>query len=408
MSILFIYPPTNFQDKNATPISGFSPPLGILYLGAILKNGGHEVYVIDAEAERLSLKQLTQRIKSINPEIIGLTCLTYTVESCKSIISEIKKNIDAYIVIGGPHSTVAPETSFELGADAYVVGEAEMIIKRIITEKPRGVIHANEVRDINVLPFPDRSLVENVKYGKYFGEKAGNMTAILTSRGCKHNCAFCSRPRNLCFRVRSPKNIVQELKEIDSMGFDSVWLADNDFISDPTNVIKISRLIKKEKLKFNFFGSARVGIPSKTLYKSMKNMGVGSLSYGVESLNPTILRWYNKTKFPEKWSNHLRKTLNLCHENGIIFIGNLIFGAPMETIQDMEYSIEFLDKYKADRLQGNILLYLIGSPIWRWAVNIGKIKPNQYIVSAPEAGLTPYSYEELNELCMLCAERRNT
>ena len=403
-SVFFIYPPISFSKKSA--LSAYSPPLGALYLGTILKNEGYEVHVIDVEAEQLSLKQLIKRVKSIDPEFVGLTCLTYTLESCKTIIKEIRRVTNSYIAVGGPHTAVAPKESLkELGADAYIIGEAESIIKKIVKEKPRGIIYAEEIQNINSIPFPDRSLVKRVKYGIFYGFKVGeDMTGILTTRGCKYGCTYCNRPKKLDFRVRSPENILQELKEIDRMGIRSIWLADDNFTNDPKTVIKIARLIKREKLKFNFFGQARVDISSEALYKSMRDMGVTALSYGVESLKPEIIRWYNKTKYPEKWPAYVRKTLNLCDKYGIIFLGSLIFGAPMETKEDMEYSIEFLEKNGADLINGNVLLYLVGSAIWNSARKAGEIDTNQFMVSAPEAGLTPYSCEELNELCIRCTD----
>ncbi|MCS7132033.1 MAG: cobalamin B12-binding domain-containing protein, partial [Hadesarchaea archaeon] len=68
-TVLFIYPPVSFQD--ISPLAAYSPPLGILYLGTILKNKGHEVHVIDVEAEHLSLSQVIKRVESIDPEVIG-------------------------------------------------------------------------------------------------------------------------------------------------------------------------------------------------------------------------------------------------------------------------------------------------------------------------------------------------
>ena len=76
----------------------------------------------------------------------------------------------------------------------------------------------------------------------------------------------------------------------------------------------------------------------------------------------------------------------------------------METKEDMEYSIEFLEKNGADLINGNILLYLVGSAIWYSARNAGKISADQLMISAPEAGLTPYSYEELREMCIRCTD----
>jgi radical SAM superfamily enzyme YgiQ (UPF0313 family) len=97
--------------------------------------------------------------------------------------------------------------------------------------------------------------------------------------------------------------------------------------------------------------------------------------------------------------------LALCEEHGIGFLGSLIFGAPMEKIGDMEHSIEFLHSKGADIINGNILLYLVGSKIWQRAVRDGRIDPDQYMVSAPGAGLTPYTTEDLTDLCWQCTER---
>lgn len=403
-SVLFIYPPVSFTERSA--LSAYSPPLGALYLATILKNDGHEVHVIDAEAEQLSLEALVRRVESIDPEVIGLTCLTFTLDSCKAIIREVRKATDAYVVVGGPHISVAPrETLGELGADAYVIGEAESVIKQVVSEKPQGVINPKEVRNIDTIPFPDRSLIENIEYGVFYGLRIGkNMTGILTTRGCLYGCAYCNRPKKLGFRPRSPRNILQELKEIDRMGIKSVWIADDNFTNAPKNVMKLARLIKREKLKFNFYGQARVDVPSESLFKSMKEMGVTALSFGVESLKPEVIQWYNKTEKPQKWSEYVKKTLELCNKHGIIFLGSLIFGAPMESKEDMEYSIEFLERNGADLINGNVLLYMVGSAIWHSAVREGKIKPNQFIVPASEVGLTPYSYEELKELCMRCTD----
>jgi hypothetical protein len=52
-SVLFIYPPISFKENSS--LSAYSPPLGALYLGTVLKSKGHDVHVVDADAERLSI-----------------------------------------------------------------------------------------------------------------------------------------------------------------------------------------------------------------------------------------------------------------------------------------------------------------------------------------------------------------
>ncbi len=407
-SVLFIYPPISFDERSS--LSGYCPPLGALYLGAILKDSGHDVSVIDVEAEGLTESQLTERVKSIDPDVVGLTCLTFTLDSCRRIIGAVRRETDAYVAVGGAHVLAAPGDSLaKLGADVCVTGEAETIITRIVEERPKGIVHGGEVPDIDSLPFPDRSLVEDIHYGSFYGLRFGkNMTGILTTRGCRYGCAYCNRPNKSSYRARSPKNILEELREIDRMGYDSVWLIDDNFTNDPDNVVKLGRLMKREKLKFHFFGQARIDNPSRTLYQAMHDMGVVGISYGVESLNPEVVSWYNKTHHPEKWSEYVEKSLALCEEHGIVSLGSLIFGAPMEKMEDMEHSIEFLHSKGADIINGNILLYLVGSKIWQRAVRDGKIDPDQHVVSAPEAGLTPYTTENLTDLCWQCTERSKT
>jgi radical SAM superfamily enzyme YgiQ (UPF0313 family) len=403
-SVLLIYPPLSFEERAA--LSAYAPPLGILYLASVLEGAGHRVRVVDAEAERLSLEELGRIMEEERPEVVGITCLTLTLDSCKRIVREARRRCRAYVVVGGPHISVCPpELLGEIGADAYVVGEAEGEILRIVEERPRGLIRASEPQDLDSLPLPARRLVEHVEYGQFYGMKMlGKVTGILTTRGCRYGCTYCNRPKKLGFRARSPRSLLEELKLLDREGFDSIWIADDNFTNDPRRVIKLAELMKEEGLKFHFFGQARVDTPSRALYRAMREMGVLALSYGVESVVPRVVRWYAKTPHPERWPEYVRRTLELCKEHDIIFLGSLIFGAPMETREDMERSIEFLERGGADFINGNILLYMVGSAIWNWARREGKLRPDQFVATAPELGLTPYSREELQELCNRCAD----
>lgn len=403
MRAVFIYPPISFKEEN--PSSGFTPPLGALYMATILQNHGHEAHVIDANAEQLTLNKLKRRVESLDPDMIGLTCLTFNLEACQEIINTLRKNLDTYTVVGGPHtSAVPPEHLRLMGADAYVINEGESVIKDIIEKKPKGIIHAPEIKDINKIPFPDRTLLDDVKYGKVFGLDlwSGKATAILTSRGCKYACTFCNRPKKQCFRSRSPKNILGELKEIDKMGYSAVEIVDDNFTNDPENVVELARLIKREKLELDFIGEGRIDAASDKLYKSMKEMGMAAVSHGVESVKPEIIKWYNKTDKPEKWPKYIKKTLDLCEKYNLICLESLIFSAPMESKEDMRYSIDFLIENGADFVNGNVLMFLVGSPIWHWARKLDKVKPDQYVSTAPEIGLTPYTQEEIQEMCDMC------
>ena len=92
--------PTSIDDK-------LDEPLGLLYLGAVLENNGHQVEILDFYKERNAIEQLKQSMKS--SDLIGIT-VNYndykTVADISRIIKELDPNIP--LVIGGPHCCYHP------------------------------------------------------------------------------------------------------------------------------------------------------------------------------------------------------------------------------------------------------------------------------------------------------------
>ena len=86
------------------------PPLGLLYLGGILEQDGHEVEVLDFNMENVTKEQLRNVITS--SDAVGMTVYSYDYKSAQNISSMIK-DIDTNIplVIGGPHCTFIQEKS---------------------------------------------------------------------------------------------------------------------------------------------------------------------------------------------------------------------------------------------------------------------------------------------------------
>ncbi len=62
--------------STAARASVLYPPLGLCYLASSIKNSGHEVKIIDAEIERLDIKEVVEEAKKHSPNIIGITSTT--------------------------------------------------------------------------------------------------------------------------------------------------------------------------------------------------------------------------------------------------------------------------------------------------------------------------------------------
>jgi len=79
MKISLIYPYISVTERYGADIGdigGRQAPLGILYLSSFLKKLGHDVQLIDAEAERLSDESVVGRLESFRPDCVGISITT--------------------------------------------------------------------------------------------------------------------------------------------------------------------------------------------------------------------------------------------------------------------------------------------------------------------------------------------
>ena len=125
MEIILINPPF----KTSFP----QPPLGLVFIAAILEKEGHKVNIIDAQALGIDENQVAQI--SAKADVIGITSMTPTFNSAVNVAKAIRKvNSSCFIIMGGPHATVLPEKTLEdvKEVDAIVIGEGEKTIIELI------------------------------------------------------------------------------------------------------------------------------------------------------------------------------------------------------------------------------------------------------------------------------------
>ena len=87
MKIILILTPARPGEKRKFT----APPLGLLYLGAYVKNAGHEVSVIDADVEGYTLDELAEKITAAKADLIGITVMTTFAANVLNLCRQIKK-----------------------------------------------------------------------------------------------------------------------------------------------------------------------------------------------------------------------------------------------------------------------------------------------------------------------------
>lgn len=422
MNFLLIYPPTEpFFITRARVFYGLSPPLGLLYIAKILENEGDNVQILDYSAQAYDEQTLVTHVRSA--DVVGITALSPSWNEVQNLITHIKQqDTDIPIIIGGPHCTLLPEQSLaESQATLSIQGDGELVISDIkkaldnkkdfseipglVYRTPNGIKHGPPpqlISNLDTIPFPARHLVKQNVYGREYNPhlNAGEFTSIITSRGCPYVCSFCSRGSISMqrYRIRSPENIIDELREIRHQGYKHVLFSDDCF---PTNTRQAKMLfdaIIKENLDLKFSVTAtRVDLADKELYEKMRRAGVTHMQFGLESGNQDVLDFYQKRTTIET----IRKAVHLSHETGFFTIGSFIFGAPFETVEHFERTLRFAQSLPLDSVSFLPLRYMIGSALWNQAVAEGKINSNEYfVISDKHHGLGPYTTEDLFRYCM--------
>ncbi len=140
MKILLINPPEiNIIPANTPEMvdkqRGKLPPLGLLYLAAYLeKYTNHQIKVIDCPTEETTYQQLEEAIKQENPDIVGVTIITFTLIDVLKTLKIVKKvNPEIKTIVGGPHVHIYPEETLGFPeVDFAILGEGEIPIKNLV------------------------------------------------------------------------------------------------------------------------------------------------------------------------------------------------------------------------------------------------------------------------------------
>jgi radical SAM superfamily enzyme YgiQ (UPF0313 family) len=188
-------------------------------------------------------------------------------------------------------------------------------------------------------------------------------TSILSSRGCVHKCRFCSNTKfaRTLWRPRSIKNILEELRYLSDMGFEQLMFVDDSFTLNQKRVIKLSKSIRKEKLDIEWFCEGRVDNCSYEMLKALSKADCKVLFLGIESANQRILDYYNKNITPQQ----SEKAVNMARKAGIdIIMGSFILGAPDETREEIQNTLNFANNLSIDFPRFNVLGAYPGMDIW--------------------------------------------
>jgi anaerobic magnesium-protoporphyrin IX monomethyl ester cyclase len=340
-------------------------PMGLAYLAAVLERDEHEVTVIDCPAHMIDLKQLKTKLASIQPNLIGITSMTPTIQSAFLSAQAAKEACpDSMVVIGGPHATFMDEQVLaeEEALDVVVRGEGEETLLELAqnVSNPQalksieGITFRNNgqtvrtpnrppIQKLDELPRPAYKYFPLEKY-RLYGRK---MLPIMTSRGCPSQCSFCTTARMFgkAFRARSPKSIVDEMQWLrDVHGADAFSFYDDTFTLNKKRAVAICEEIKNRKIGLPWDCQTRVSKVSEDLLATMRDANCQQVFFGVESGCQTILDAVNKGTTVEQ----NKKAIKMAKDAGLFVAISVIIGYPGETRDMLMQTIDLVKKAEPD------------------------------------------------------------
>ena len=401
------------------------PPYGLGVLATRLRALGIEVRICNlnnevlsscnkAEAEEVfDFKRIWQGglesvLESFAPDLVGVTCMFTMTHGSFHDVCRHAKSLGFPIAIGGVHVSNDTKRIYEdIGFDVIDIAftgesdhsfpefieilngarpldqlsQAVVAIDGEIATFGAGAVPAGEVLDT----IPAYDLMQTSKLSLYgvigafycFKPKDAKFATVLSNRGCRGKCTFCSvRSFNgPGVRHRSVVSVADELEILNGkFGIDHIVWLDDDLFKDHRRAITLFNEIVKRNLDLTWDATNGVLAASCTdeVISAAAESGCIALNIGVESGNPEILRMIQKPATVDIYLKAAEVMRKFPEIHTSIF---LMVGFPGETMAQINDTINLATDMDMDWYRISQLQPLPGTPIYDAMVQQGMIQP---------------------------------
>ena len=386
---ILLYNPDNGVTRN------FMPHLWMFLLQS-LTPAGHEVVLIDGNAQPLNEAGIAQYVVEHNIGLVGIGAMTRMIAKAYRMADAIRA-VGVPVVMGGPH--VTEEADEALGrdggprhADAVALGEADETWPEIVNDAARGKLkeiyapvgadgeqkkpslkaypaipwHSIDLDQFNLVPTLLKPLLDRV------GEGWGSfrIVPVESGRGCPYGCEFCTVTGFFgdSIRFRSNESVVNELLMLKARarkerGQIAVFFIDDNFAINVKRTKSLLRDIIAAKAQVHWVAQISANLlRDEELVDLIAASGGKWIFIGMESIDPSNLKDVNKGfNKPGEYASVLER---LARRN-VYAITSFIFGMDNDTVGVAERTLQQIRTWPPGLPIFGLLTPLPATPLYK-------------------------------------------
>lgn len=364
-------------------------PITAAYLARRLADHGIDSEAVDLGGLQQSENFILDGLDDF--DAFGITAMSSQAEGARRLLKLIRYHRpEVYVACGGADVTLFPEKYLEWGASCAVTGQADGNIHEVFTDMPQGVvqgkpgpIHGRPLWEYH-RPFP-------WQYPGHPHPLALPEAISMFTRGCPHQCSFCSNQiwNSQRVRCREADDVVDELEWLKAHGVRGIFEYSDEIVEHQTLPYFLTVLERVEGLVYRAQGRCNILPEDKALLTELHAHGLGRVMWGVESFSDKVLRAANKHLHPDE----IMTTLEISHRAGIENFIFLMTGMPGETMEDADITYHqlarLLDSGLVQKVQVTPCTPMPGTAFYKQAEEEGWLFEGDHLQYAI-AGGTPW------------------
>jgi radical SAM superfamily enzyme YgiQ (UPF0313 family) len=394
---ILLYNPDNGVTRN------FMPHLWMFLLQA-LTQPGHEVLLIDGNAQPMDEAGIAGYVRENNIGLVGIGAMTRMIAKAYRVADAVRAT-GVKVVMGGPHVTeMADEALGRDGgsrhADAVALGEADETWPRIVHDAVRGrlkdvyapVDAFGQERKPSLQPYPEIPW-DKIKLDQFnllpamlqpllkrVGGGWGSFRIIPmeSGRGCPYGCEFCTVTGFFgdSIRFRTNESVVNELlllkaRAREEGGQIAVFFIDDNFAINVKRTKSLLRDIIAANAQVHWVAQISANLlRDEELVDLIAASGGKWIFIGMESIDPANLadvkKGFNK---PGEYA----EVLNRLARHNVYAITSFIFGMDNDTVGVAERTLSQIRSWPPGLPIFGLMTPLPATPLYKRLEAAGRL-----------------------------------